>query len=69
MKISSKRRRTKAEIKDDKRYEEQKKEEVAKKLAGFDEMVARVHLMNNQLAEQKSALGHVQSMFDEGILK
>ena len=51
LKHSSKRRRSKAQLKEEALQAELQKQQVAKKIAAFDEMAAKVHEMNRKLNE------------------
>ena len=69
MKATSKRRRTKAQIKEEKKAEERKQQEVAKKLAEYDDMKAKVKDAEQLFHEKENYRQLCASMYEEGIIK
>ena len=69
MKTSSKRRRTKQEIKDQKAEVLRKQKEIDERLASFDAMQFQMNQMQEQLSGQQDAVNDISMMFDQGLLK
>jgi len=68
MKMTSKRRRSKAQIKEDKRQEVLMKLQTQQKMARVDELQQQVATMEQQLNSSKQMQEEVQQMFDDGLL-
>ena len=69
MKLTSKRRRTKQEIKEEKTREELKQREIAEKMAAFEQLQAKYQKKEQELAELQNATKDIGKMFDQGLLK
>ena len=76
MKASSKRRRSKAQIEEEKLTAQQREMEVEQRLAQMDAMQQQMQAMQQQLAEAEdmrqkafAQRNEVQGMFEEGLLK
>ena len=69
MKRSSKRRRTKQEIKDAKVQEEEKKAEIEAKLARFEQMEARMQELEGIQANEAQLTEAFQYLRNQGLVK
>ena len=68
MKETAVRRRSKEQIKEEKRQAAQKEAEVKAKLEEHEVMAERIYQMEMQLAEQESIQAQVNQLFQSGIL-
>ena len=69
MKATAKRRRSKAQIKEEQKDEQRKQMEIAKKLAKYDEMEKQVEQTQSLIEEKESYRQLCSSMYDNGIIK
>ena len=69
MKSSSKRRRTKQEIKDQKAEEIRREQEIQDKMSKYDELQLRMQQMEESMSEQQQNMEMVNRMWEQGILK
>ena len=69
MKITSKRRRPKAQIALEKKLEEEREANIAKSLAQMDDLEKQVQAMQVDHDEYEALKGQVQGMFTQGKLK
>ena len=69
LKASAQRRRSKAQIKEEKKAEERKQKQIAEKLAAYDEMERKVSQVDEVVAERENYRQICKSMYDEGIIK
>ena len=69
MKSSAQRRRSKAQIKDDKAREEQRKVEIQAKLLAYNQMERQLDAANAQNKELEQVNSMVHQMFEEGVIK
>jgi hypothetical protein len=69
MKITSKRRRPKAQIALEKKQEEEREANIAKRLAQMDELEKQMAKMQTEISEQSNYKQLVDDLFGEGMLK
>lgn len=69
MKASSVRRRSKAQILEDKTASQRKEQDIKDKLASWDQMMAALQESEQKRQAMEASHNEVQKMFDEGILK
>ena len=69
MKATSKRRRTKAKIEEERKYEESKKLEIEKKLERFHQYEAEISNLESHLNEKENYRKLCEHMFEEGVMK
>jgi hypothetical protein len=68
MKASAKRRRSKAQIQEEKRAEELKQAELEAQARNFDLMVQQRDEMQERVEESQASISQVQSLIDNGLL-
>ena len=69
MKASTQRRRSKAQIKEEKKTEERKQKEIAKKLAEYDEMERKIKEVDQLFDEKENYRKLCSSLYDDGVIK
>ena len=69
LKVSAKRRRSKAQIEEEKQTAAQQKAEVEHRLSQMDKMSQEMAELRQQIAMAEQMHSQVQQMFDDGILK
>ena len=69
MKITSKRRRPKAQIALEKKMEEEREANIAKRLAQMDELEKQMNIMKQQYDMDNAMKVQVNDMFTQGKLK
>jgi hypothetical protein len=69
MKSTAKRRRSKAQIKQERKDEEKRKEEIQAKLLAWDDLEAELEKKIQENKELAEVNQHVGQMFDNGVLK
>ena len=69
LKVGSKRRRSKQQIKEEKLAALQKEQEIQAKLAQFDQMQAALQQSERERLDMSSKTEEVQKMLDNGLLK
>ena len=69
MKESAKRRRSKAQIKEEKAAEARKQMEVAQKLADYDRLKAQVDGIQDLYAEKENYRNLCDSLYQDGVIK
>ena len=69
LKASAKRRRSKAQIKEEKAQEERKQKEIAKKLATYDAMEQKIMEQDTLIEEKDQYRLLCASLYDEGVIK
>ena len=68
-KATAKRRRSKAQIKDEEKMEKRKQKEVAEKLARFAEMEEKVKVAETLHAEKEHYRQILGGMYENGVIK
>ena len=69
MKASAKRRRSKAQIKEEKKAEERKQSEIAKKLSKYDEMEEKMKQAEALYEEKEQYRQLCDSLYNDGVIK
>ena len=69
MKASAKRRRSKAQIKEEKNQEERKQTEVAEKLAAYQEMEEKLKLAEEMFKEKEYYRSLCDGLYNDGVIK
>jgi len=69
MKATAKRRRSKAQIKDDKEREKKQKDEIQSKLLAWNDLEQELEKANSRLAWADSINNGINSMMDAGVLE
>ena len=69
LKASAKRRRSKAQIKDEKQAEERKQQEIIRKLAAYDQMEQRVKETESIHEEKENYRQLCESLYVGGVIK
>ena len=69
LKATSKRRKTKQQIKDEKAQEYQKQNEIVRKLAEYDAMKEKVKSADEVVAEKEHYQSMLAHLYDSGIIK
>ena len=69
MKESTKRRKSKAQIKEEKRIEERKQNEIARKLAEYDQIKSKADEVDRIQAEKEQLRLLCQGLYEDGVIK
>ena len=69
MKATSKRRRTKAKIEEEKKNEDLKQKEILKKLERYAQYEAEINNLNSHIEEKENYRKLCEHMFEEGVMK
>ena len=69
MKMTAKRRRSKLQIKEEKKKEEREKDALAEKLKELTELKEQVTSMNEKMGVAAELHNQVQALVDDGVIK